>query len=216
MRSRSSILILYLTLSSSLVFSQNERLDALREGEHFKQIAGALDPSKIQGAETLYLLSNLEQAFGKTDEAVRLAEAAVKADPNEPKYHLQLAGALSDRAEKVNVFRKVSLAGRIRSELQTAVKLDPGNTNCLLGMMTFYEVAPRIAGGNKQKARQLANEIARIDSSKGYLAKARLARVHNQSDQVERLYLKALKADPTNFEAVMALANYYASGVGKK
>jgi tetratricopeptide (TPR) repeat protein len=213
---RSPILILCVTLSCTLGFSQDDKLDALLEAGHFKQVARALDPANIHDAEALYLLSNVNQSFGKTDDAVRLAEAAVKTDPSKAKYHLQLAGALSDEADKVNVFKKISLAGRIRSELETAVKLDPKNTDCLLGMMMFYEAAPGIAGGSKEKARQTADEISHIDASKGYLAQARLARGNNQKDQMEDLYLKAVKADPTSFEALMALANYYASDEKKK
>src|SRR5438270_12139073 len=122
---RSSILILCVTLSSVLGFSQDDELDALLERGHFKQVARALDSANIHDAEALYLLSNVKQGFGKTDEAVRLAEAAVKADPSKAKYHLPLAGALSDLADKVNVFKKISLAGHIRSAHETAVKLDP-------------------------------------------------------------------------------------------
>jgi tetratricopeptide (TPR) repeat protein len=213
---RSCILVFYLALSCALGFSQDDKLDALLEAGHFKQVARALDPANSHDAEALYLLSNVKQGFGKTDDAVRLAEAAVKIDPSKAKYHLQLAGALSDQADKVNVFKKISLAGRIRSELETAIKLDPKNTDCLFGMMMFYEAAPSIAGGSKEKARQTADEIAHIDVSKGYLAQARLARGNNQKDQIEGLYLKAVKADPTSFEALMALANYYASDEKKK
>jgi tetratricopeptide (TPR) repeat protein len=213
---RSCILVFYFSFSSALGFSRDDKLDALLEAGHFKQVARALDPANSHDAETLYLLSNVKQGFGKTDDAVRLAEAAVKIDPSKAKYHLQLAGTLSDQAENVNVFKKISLAGRIRSELETAVKLDPKNTDCLFGMMMFYEAAPGIAGGNKEKARQMAGEIAHIDPSKGYLAQARLARDNNQKDQIEDLYLKAVKADPTSFEALMALANYYASDEKKK
>ena len=74
---RSSILIFYFALSSILAFSQDDKLDALLEAGHFKQVARALDPSRSHDAETLYLLSNVKQGFGKTDEAVQLAEAAV-------------------------------------------------------------------------------------------------------------------------------------------
>ena len=196
--------------------SQNDKLDTLLEAGHFKQVARVLDPSKSHDPETLYLLSNVKQAFGKTDDAVQLAEEAVKADPSKAKYHLQLAGALSDQADKVSIFKKISLAGRIRSELETAVKLEPKNTDCLFGMMMFYQAAPGIAGGSKEKARQTAEEISRIDASKGYLAQARLALGNNQKEKVEGLYLNAVKADPTNFEAIMALANYYASDAQKK
>jgi tetratricopeptide (TPR) repeat protein len=201
---------------SSPLCSQTNQLDALIEAGHFKQLARSIDITKSSDAETLYLVSNLKEAFGKTDEAVQYAERAVKADPNRAKYHLQLAGALSDQAEKASLFKKISLAGRIRSELETSIKLEPKNTDCLMGMMMFYQAAPGIAGGSKDKARQMADEIGRIDASKGYLAQASLARQNNEKDKLEGLYLNAVKADPKDFEALLALANYYASDAQKK
>ena len=210
-------LVFCLTFACSFPgFSQTDKFDSLLEAGHFKQVERSLDISKSRDAETLYLLSNIKQAFGKTDEAVDYAEKAVKADPNRAKYHLQLAGALSDQADKVSLFKKISLAGRIRSELETSIKLEPKNTDCLMGMMMFYEEAPGIAGGSKDKARQMAEEIGRIDASKGYLAQARLARRNNEKDKLEGLFLNAVKADPTSVEALMMLANYYASDAEKK
>ena len=205
-----------ITACAPCCFSQNDKLDALLEEGHFKQVARAIDPNKSNDPETLYFLSNIKQSFGKTDEAVKLAEEAVKADPGKAKYHLQLAGTLSDEAEKVGMFKKLSLASRIHSELETAVKLEPKNTDCLFGLMMFYQAAPGIAGGSKDKARQVAEQIGQIDQSKGYLAQARLALGNNEKDKVEDLYLKAVKADPKNFEALMALASYYASDAQKK
>jgi tetratricopeptide (TPR) repeat protein len=211
------ILLFCLTLCfPSSLCSQTDKFDALIEAGHFKQVARSIDVTKTSDAETLYLLSNLKQAFGKTDEAVQYAERAVKADPNRAKYHLQLAGVLSDQAEKASLFKKISLAGRIRSELETSIKLEPKNTDCLAGMMMFYQNAPGIAGGSKDKAKQLAEEIGRIDASKGFLAQAQLAQGNNEKDKLEGLYLSALKADPASFEALLALANYYTSDAQKK
>jgi len=203
-------------LLSSLAHTQNGNLDALIEAGHFKQVARALEPTKAHDPETLYLLSNVKQAFGKTEEAVHYAEEAVRADPSRAKYHLQLASTLSDEAEKAGMFKKMSLAGRIRSELETAVKLEPKNTDCLMGMMIFYEQAPGIAGGSKDKARKTAEEIGRIDASKGFLAQARLARDNKENDKLEGLYLNAVKADPKSIEALLALAGFYASDAQKK
>ena len=199
-----------------LVCAQTDKLDALIDAGHFKQVSRLIDSNKLNDAETLYLLSNVKQAFGKTDEALQYAERAVKADPNRAKYHLQLADVLSDQAEKASLFKKMSLAGRIKSELETAIKLEPKNTDCLMGMMLFYEEAPGIAGGSKEKARQTAEEIGRIDASKGYLAQARLAAANNEKAKLEGLYLSAVKADPTSFEALMAIASFYASEAQKK
>jgi tetratricopeptide (TPR) repeat protein len=83
-------------------------------------------------------------------------------------------------------------------------------------MMMFYDKAPSISGGSKEKARQTAEEIGRISPSAGYLAQAQLAAANKQNDKLEALYLDAVKADPKNFEALAALAAFYASEAQKK
>jgi tetratricopeptide (TPR) repeat protein len=201
---------------STCAFSQTGRLDALLEEGHFKQAARLISGSKDQDAETLYLLSKLKQGFRKHDEALQLAEAAVKANPNKAAYHLQLAGVLSEDIDKAGLFKKMSIAKRVHSELETALKLEPKNTDCLFGIMTYYEEAPGIAGGGKDKAHQIAEDIGKIDESKGYLAQAQLARHEKQTDKREGLYLNAVKADPKSFEALVALAAFYASEAQKK
>jgi tetratricopeptide (TPR) repeat protein len=212
---RSAILIYLAFTFTSPAFTQADSFDALIDAGHFKQIV-RLIAGKQNDAEILYLLSNVKQAFGKTDEALQYAQQAVKTDPNRAKYHLQLADVLSDQADKASLFKKLSLASRIKSELETGVRLEPKNTDCLMGMMLYYEKAPGIAGGGKAKAQHMAEDIGRIDASKGYLAQAQLARESNEKDKLEDLYLNALKADPRSFDALMALAAFYASDAQKK
>lgn len=213
---RSVFLLFCVTLGfSASLCSQTDQIEALIESGHFKQLAWSIDITKTSDAETLYLLSIFKEAFGKTDEAVQYADRAVKADPNRAKYHLQLAGALSDQAETASLFKKLSLAGRIRSELETSMKLEPRNTDCLMGMMMFYQQAPSIVGGSKNKAKQLAKEIGELDTSKGYLAQAQLARKNKDKQKLEGLYLSAIKADPKSVEALIALGRFYALNAQK-
>ena len=196
-------------------FAQTAKPDPREEG-HFKQVSRILLNSKDRQAETLYLLSKFQQGYQKHDEALRLAEAAVKANPNKAAYHLQLASVLSDDISHAGFFKKMSLAKRVRSELETAVKLEPRNIDCLFGMMRYYEQAPRIAGGGRGKARHVVDEIGRLDASMGYLAKAELARQQKQTDKLEGLYLNAVRANPKNFMALISLAGFYASDGEKK
>lgn len=192
-------------------FAQNGQLASLLDGDHFKELARAFDSAQTSNPRTLFLLSKLKQSLHKHDEALQYAEAAVKADPASPEYHLQLASVMSDEIDEAGVFRKMSIAGRVRSDLETALKLAPQNPDCLRGMMMYYEQAPRIAGGSRKKAHQLAAQIGRIDQAKGYLAQAELARTEKLNGRLEGLYLKAVKADPGNVEALMELASYYLS-----
>jgi len=207
---------LCIALLSLNAFSQSDRLDKLVDTGHFRAGARALADSKTDDPESLYLLSKIKQAFRKHDEALQFAEAAVKANPNKAAYHLQLASVLGDEIDHARLFKKMSIGSRIRSELQTALKLEPRNPDCLFGMMLYDEQAPGIAGGGKGKAHRMAEEIGRIDASRGYLAQARLARDEKQTDKLESLYLSAVKANPQSFEALMSLAAYYASEAQKK
>jgi len=167
--------------------------------------------SSYEDADILYFESRLKQSSGQHNEALRLAEAAIKANPRKAAYRLQLASVLSDELTNARFFKKMSLARRVRMQLETARKLEPNNPDCLFGMMLYYERAPGMLGGSKDKAHQLMEQIARMDASKGYLAQAQLARMEGKTGELEGLYLSAVKVDPKNYDALAALVSFYAS-----
>jgi tetratricopeptide (TPR) repeat protein len=57
----------------------------------------------------------------------------------------------------------------------------------------------------------MTDEIMKIDTASGYIAKARLAREKNDTAAIEGLYLKAVEADPKNVDARTALMNLYST-----
>ena len=197
-------------LTSACAFSQNGTL-AARVEQQLKQFARALSPGTYQQAEVLYLRSKMKQTVGEHREAMQLAEAAVKANPKSAAYRLQLASLLSEEISHAGLFKRVSLARKVRFQLETALKLEPNNPDCLFGVMIYFEQAPPMLGGSKDKAHRLADQIGRIDVSKGYLAEAQLARAEKGTEEVEGLYLKAVGADPMSFDALSSLANFYMS-----
>lgn len=207
--SRFLFFVVVLSLSSTCVYSQNS-VAAAQEGR-FERLFQVISGSDDYEAEILYLQSKMKQSVGEHDEAMQLAELAVKANPKKAAFHLQLASVLSDEISGSKFFKKISLTKRIRSELDTALKLEPANPDCLFGMMMYYEQAPGALGGSKSKAHELANQIAKLDTSKGYLAHAQLSRLEKRPAELEDLYLSAVKADPTSFDALASLASFYAS-----
>ena len=202
-------------LLSTCMFSQNGDVTPPL-ADQFEQVARVISGSSDQQAEVLYLQSKIKQNFGEHADALRFAERSVMANPKQAAYHLQLASVLSEELKDARLFRKISLAKRVHSELETALKLEPKNPDCLLGMMMYYEQAPGVLGGSKDKAHHLAEQIGRIDLSKGYLAEAQLARMEKRTNGLGDLYLNAVKADPTSFDALVSLASFYASDVQKK
>ncbi len=84
--------------------------------------------------------------------------------------------------------------------------------------MDFYREAPGIMGDDKKKTAEMAEQIARINATRGYLARAELIQNEKEKDQakLEELYRKAVEADPRSYEAQMTLAFFYGSDAQKK
>lgn len=212
---RCLFLVVILLAFSKWAVSQNSDFSNTLDGQ-FEQLAKTILGSICEDGDILYFQSRMKQAGGEHNDAVRLAEAAIKANPGKAAYRLQLASVLSDELTNAGFFKKISLAKRVRMQLDTALKLEPNNPDCLFGMMLYYERAPAMLGGSKDKARQLAGQIARMNASKGYLAQAQLAGLEGKSSELEGLYLSAVKADPKSYDAVAALVGFYASEGQKK
>ena len=73
----------------------------------------------------------------------------------------------------------------------------------------FKFQAPVLMGGNKDEARALADKITALNASEGYLARASLAELEKNPVQVEAYYLKAVQADPKNYNALTTLGAFY-------
>ena len=209
------LFLVVILLSSTCAISQDGNFSTPLERQ-FEQLAKIILGSSYEEADVLYFQSRLKQSGGEHNEALRLAEAAIEANPGKAAYHLQLASVLSDELTNAGFFKRISLAKRVRMQLDTALKLEPKNPDCLFGMMLYYERAPGMLGGSKDKAHELAEQVGRMDASKGYLAQAQLARLEGKSGELEGLYLSAVKADPKSYDAVAALAGFYVSEGQKK
>jgi len=201
-----------LTLVSVFAFAALDQDDpaVLMKQHHWKRvraIANARLKTSPDDPEGNYLMSKVWLAWNDAGKALPYAEKAVSLAPQNADYHWALANAVGDEAQHANVFRQVGLAKRFRSETETALKLDPKHIDARFGMMTYYLIAPGIVGGDKKKAYAEAEEIAKIDRAKGFMAQVRLAQQEKQTDRLEDLYKKALEADPKLPDPYVALLN---------
>jgi tetratricopeptide (TPR) repeat protein len=193
--------------------------EGLQEAGHWKQLRSIVElrvAANANDAEAAYLLSCVKSAFGDVDGALGLAERAVTLDPGNSRYHLQLAIANGEKAGKVSFFSAMRLGGRYKSEVQKAIDLDPKNLDARISLMEFHIHAPGIAGGDKEKARMMADEIVSMDPARGYMALAEIAEVNKQPADVEHYLRKAAEADPKDYSAQAELAWLYLSDEQKK
>src|SRR5437867_12841697 len=74
--------------------------------------------------------------------------------------------------------------------------------------MEFHLLAPGLLGGEQRKAAAITGRIGAIDAAEGFLAKARIAAFHKQTE-AEVLTRKAVEARRPSYRARIALAQLY-------
>jgi tetratricopeptide (TPR) repeat protein len=206
-------------LACVAVWANDASPEALMEAGHWKRaraIAETRYRANGNNAPALYVLARIKQASGDLDGALPMAEKLVQLDAKNADYRYLLAGVYGQKAERASIFSQMGLARRFKKEAEAAIQLDPKHIEARMGLIEFYMQAPGIAGGDKARARQLADEITKIDAARGYLAQAVIARREKRDAELEGLYKKAVEANPKSYTALMTLANFYASEAQKK
>jgi tetratricopeptide (TPR) repeat protein len=166
-------------------------------------------------AEAAFLLGRVALATRSTDEAVKWLRKAVELNSGEARYHVWLGRALSDQARAANVLRQPSIASDSREHLEKAVQLAPNDIEARKAMSEFYAIAPAFMGGGKQKAREQAAAIKRLDPYQGYLQMAWVLADGNDPQSAEKQLLEARERYPDSAGVVHALADLYLSRLGR-
>lgn len=160
-----------------------------------------------------FLLSQVRNAFDDHDSPLALAEKAVALDGQTAKYHRQVAECLGMMAQHANMVQQVLLARRFRKELDTALALDPRDSQAWRDLTEFYLLAPGIIGGDAHKATETAAHLRSIDPVAGLLAEARLAAFRKRTTDAEASLRRAVDVRPPSYRARIALAEFYLSSV---
>jgi tetratricopeptide (TPR) repeat protein len=200
-----------LTFSASAQQSDPEKLI---DAGHWKKARAIVETRLGQNpndALANFLLSQIRNAFGDYTTPLPLAEKAVALDGHVAKYHRQVAEATGLEAQHANAFRLIILARQFRSEIDTAISLDPHDIQAHRDLLEYYLVAPGIAGGDVQKASALTKQIGHLDAAEGLLAEARVASFRKRFSEAGDLLRQAAGLQPSNYRARLALAKFYAA-----
>lgn len=159
--------------------------------------------------EPHYYLGRIAFQESVLDRSAAEFQKAVELAPRSAEYHYWLGRAYGEQAMKANIFKKMSFASKVRSEFETAVKLDPKHIEARFGLIDYYTIAPGVAGGSEEKAKELVAELRRIDPMMAHLAAARIHRRNKQDDLVEKEYLEAAAEFPAKAQPRLWLAVQY-------
>jgi tetratricopeptide (TPR) repeat protein len=198
-------------LAGAVLLTAQTSPDDLLPSAHFKRFRAMAAAHTANDAEGFYLNATVKQLWGALDEAEKLAERAVAANPKEARYHYRLAVIAGIKAQKASVLHQMGLARKFKKEADAALAIDPNHVRALDMMMSFYLEAPSIVGGDRAKARAIADRLMKIDPVEGYRAQVTLARYEKQPDRMEGLLRKSVEASPDSYEAHMDLGNWCAN-----
>lgn len=146
------------------------------------------------------------------DLAVERGEAAVEALPDSAVAWLWLGQACAAQAQTASFFARPRWATRSKDAFEKAVLLDPRNPEALFALMQYMAMAPGIVGGDDERARELAAQMAALDPIWGHLATGSLAlAIDEDKTAAESAYRTALDADPDSLRARQSLGALYSN-----
>jgi tetratricopeptide (TPR) repeat protein len=162
-----------------------------------------------KNAAALYALGlvhlNSDQDYEKA--AARL-EQAVALDERNAEYHYQLGVAYGRIGLTAGKLRQVGLAAKVKRQGLKAIELDPRHIEARNGMIQFYMAAPGIMGGSKERAREQAAEVARLDPYQGELSWALIASTERNNAELEKRYKAALALNPDGWQALQSYGSF--------
>jgi tetratricopeptide (TPR) repeat protein len=195
--------------SAAAQSAPSQRVVTLFKQGDYAAAKAAVSNGAATDAQSLYYLGRIAVIEDRTGDAVSLLERAIKADGRNSEYHEWLGIALGLQARESGRFRQAMLGSRAKGEFERAVSLDPRNVGAREGLVQFFSVAPGIAGGSVRRAREQADEIAKISPMRGHLARGLVHEREKALDAAEREYREAASVSPDSAAPLMALGALY-------
>ena len=203
-----AILIPLFASAGSTVNPSSEDLLRAGKANDARRMLDAAIQQNPNDAEAYNLLCRLYFQLEQWDNALHMAEKSVDLAPKNSNYHLWLGRAAGRKAETANPFVAYGLARRVHSEFERAVELDGNNLPARSDLAEYYMEAPGFLGGDKKKAREQADVIAKRDPALATYIYARLAEKQGSS-RAEQEYKNAIAKSGNVSRYWIELAYYY-------
>jgi tetratricopeptide (TPR) repeat protein len=197
---------------SMAAFAADATPASLVHDGHFKQARPLVEQQLRENpkdASALVLLARIDLAYNDHEHAIELLRQAVAIEPGNSDAHVYLAEAYGRKIEHSGVFDKIGMAKTIRKESERGVAADPKNLDALESLMEFHLEAPGMVGGDKDKARELAQRIAELDPVRGDFAQATIAAREKRHEDEKHFQIKAAQRNPRSYDALVGAARLY-------
>ena len=160
-------------------------------------------------AQAHNLLCRAYFSLGDWDSGISDCEKAVALAPGNSQFHLWLGRIYGEKADGSSFMTAAGLARRVRSEFETAVRLNPANVDARSDLAEFYLEAPGVVGGGRDKAEAQASSLATIDPVTAHGVKARIAEKRKDFGAAEQELRAAINSSHGGASAWLNLGLFY-------
>lgn len=152
----------------------------------------------------------LAYAARRYEPAAKHFEEAVKKAPQNGAVLTMYGNAVGNFLPTAGMFTKMRLAPRLRDAFATAVALDGTNVDARYGLMQYLLNAPGAVGGDKAKAREQAEAIARLQPWRGVWVRLEVAQGTRDVAAAGRVLTEATLAFPDSSQPWVVLVGQQA------
>lgn len=145
-----------------------QQLMAQKRVPEAAEILIKLKQEQPEKAEVLGLLGSCQLMMLETESALANLERASELAPNDDKILAMLGSAYIGEAGRKS---SLTYARKGKSTLEKALKQNPENIIALEILIGFYSEAPWIAGGNKERAKELITKMNAVNPPRGFAIK---------------------------------------------
>ena len=184
---------------------------ALQQGEADKAVSllNSLPQSSANLGEVHNLECRVRYSLQQWDAAIEKCEQAVRSEDQNAIYHLWLARALGEKADRASFLSAFSLAKRVHDEFEAAARLGPHNVEALASLGDFYQQAPGVVGGGLDKAEGIASQLDKLDPSRAHLLRAHIAESRKDYGTSEQELKQAISLAAHPADSWTNLASFY-------
>ena len=146
------------------------------------------NPNNLKGIE---LLGDTYSFQKKWDEAIDEFKKLVNFNPKNADYHYKYGGVLGMKALE-NKLKSISFIGDIKASFLKAAELDSTHIETRWALVELFMQLPGILGGGKSKSLKYAEELEKLSTVDGYLAKGYIYEYDDEPKLAEKYYKLAI------------------------
>ncbi len=194
--------------------AQNPLNDAQRDynAGRYNRAVDSLNAAIAKSPDEAPLHFLLGQSYYQIREfprAISSLERAVQLSPKDSEYHDWLGKAYGRKAEESIFLTAMSWARRTHHEFEIAVELDPRNFEAQRDLIRYEINAPGMAGGGDEKAMKHIEDLEKLDSIEGQLARGEFLATKKRLPEADAVFQKILESNPVRVGVYFEVSDYY-------